>query len=258
MLRLGVVSFLNSRPLIEGLEQRADIQLTFAVPSALPDLLKNGQVDAALIPIVDLIRGNGRLRRVSDACIGSDGETMTVRIFSQDPPEKIQTLWVDGNSHTSVALARVLWREMYERELEIRPLDAADIHPAMRSVLLIGDKVVDPRRGSFAYEIDLGSAWRQHTGLPFVFAVWAAQTGEALIEKRILEEARDRGVALAAEIAAREGPRMGWSAEAAQRYLCRCLRFKLDANMLAGADLFARLLPDDGGALMERQEKAHV
>jgi chorismate dehydratase len=88
----------------------------------------------------------------------------------------------------------------------------------LEAVLLIGDKVVDPRRSGFAYEVDLGGAWRQHTGLPFVFAVWAARAAGApgdwatapdrqLGERfEILAEARDRGVARAAEIAREQGP----------------------------------------------------
>jgi len=100
-----------------------------------------------------------------------------VRIFAQVPPDRIRTLWVDTDSHTSVALARVLWRELYVRDLESRTIDTRreDLR-ACEAVLLIGDKVVSPQRGSFAYEVDLGGAWRQHTGLPFVFAVWAMRT----------------------------------------------------------------------------------
>ncbi len=172
--RLGVVSFLNARPLVEGLSDDPRVRLTYGVPSRLPALLDAGSVDAALVPIVDVLRSQGRYRVISDACIGSDGETMTVRVFSQVPPDRIRRLAVDSDSHTSVALARVIFRELYERELELHALDArATPLAAQEAVLLIGDKVVDPRRSGFAYEMDLGGAWRAHTGLPFVFAVWA-------------------------------------------------------------------------------------
>ena len=174
VFRLGVVSFLNARPLIAGLAAEPGVRMVFDVPAALPGRLDRGEVDAALIPIVDVLRGGDRYRVVSDACIGCDGETMTVRVFSQVPPDRLRTLWVDADSHTSVALARVLWREIHGRDLELRRLDtSARGFDDLEAVLLIGDKVVDPRRGSFAYEVDLGGAWRQHTGHPFVFAVWA-------------------------------------------------------------------------------------
>src|SRR5512146_1355257 len=92
---LGVVSFLNSRPLVEGLDRDAGLSLRYAVPSALAGMLRGGEVDAALVPVIDLAREAGRWRRVSDACIGSDGPTMTVRVFSRVPPEQMRELHVD-------------------------------------------------------------------------------------------------------------------------------------------------------------------
>jgi chorismate dehydratase len=275
MLKLGVVAFLNSRPLIEGLADESDVQCLFDVPARLPRRLESADVDAALIPVIDVLKSSGRLRVVSDACIACDGETMTVRVFSQVPPDRVRRLAVDPDSHTSVALARVLWRELYGRELELHSAELRG--PAasnFESVLLIGDKVVDQARGSFAYEIDLGGAWRQHTGLPFVFAVWAYSTGgtpaphavasaprgrrieqtvpSARLKQTVLSAprgrrelgellsaARDRGVARAAEIAETDGPALGWPVELARRYLTRCLRFSLDERAVAGAELFA-------------------
>lgn len=264
MIRLGVVSFLNSRPLIEGLDQRRDVALHFDVPALLAGKLAADQVDVALVPVIDVLRAQGRLRVVSDAGIACDGETMTVRVFSQVPPDRVETLWVDGDSHTSVALATVLWRALYGRQLNLQPFD-----PKMRSVddcasiLLIGDKVITAKRGGFAYEIDLGAAWRQHTGLPFVFAVWAARSEEPYVAPdespapahacdrfaelgALLSEARDRGVARAREIAETQGPPRWWPVELAVKYLTRCLKYRLDQRFVAGADHFASLCTQAG------------
>jgi chorismate dehydratase len=243
---LGAVSFLNARPLVCGLDADRDVQLLFDVPALLPGLLSRGEVDAALIPIVDLMRGPGDYRVLSDACIGCDGETMTVRVFSQTPPDRIHKLWVDTDSHTSIALAAVVWRELYGRPITLQPFDprkqSAD---ELESVLLIGDKVVDAGRGGFGYEIDLGGAWRAHTGLPFVFAVWAcrADTDEQVCAELAgrLSRARDAGVARAVEIARRDGPTLGWPVELAIRYLTRRLTFTLDARHIEGANRFAAL-----------------
>lgn len=282
MHRLGAVSFLNSKPLIAGLTNRDDVHLRLDVPSRLGPLLDDGRVDAALIPIVDLFRSDGRWRPISDACIGSDGETMTVRIFSQSPPDRIEHLHADTDSHTSVALATVLWRELYGRTLAIEPLQARSADLArLDSVLLIGDKVVDPLRAGFAFEVDLGGAWRQLTGLPFVFAVWAEQVCELPLQLHanldharhrisgtshvattqdlrrlrvprrqrrsnpelaaLLSQSRQLGLANLRQIARREGPLLGWTVELATRYLTRCLTFTLDDRHVAGADRFARL-----------------
>jgi len=277
--RLGVVSFLNARPLIAGLGEDSRVGLAYDVPARLSERLAGGEFDAALVPIVDVLASGGRYRVLSDSCIGSDGETMTVRVFSQVPPDRVHKLWVDGDSHTSVALAKLLWRALYDRELVLRKIDPrGQSVDEVESVLLIGDKVVNPGRGSFAYEVDLGGAWRQHTGLPFVFAVWATPSGRAPLPTdaarvarqrdggegagegspartvrgglegpalqetaQLLSAARDRGVADAAEIAARMGPQLGWPVELAKRYLTRCLKFKLDARCVEGANLFGRL-----------------
>ncbi|MEW6251474.1 MAG: menaquinone biosynthesis protein [Planctomycetota bacterium] len=264
MITLGVVSFLNARPLIEGLHATPGVQLVFDVPARLPTLLDGGAVDAALIPTIDVLRHPDRYTVVSDACIASDGETMTVRIFAQVPPDRVRSLWVDTDSHTSVALARVLWRALYDRDLELHALErdrGAAAAPALdhcEAVLLIGDKVVDPQRGRFAYEVDLGGAWRAHTGLPFVFALWAARSSEiraangdllppnSQLATRyslltdLLQAARNRGVVRAAEIAAEIGPTHGWPVELAHRYLTRCLQFRLDARAIDGVQRFAR------------------
>ena len=102
--RLGVVSFLNAKPLIEGLDSDSRIELVSEVPSRLPALLDERSVDVALVPVIDLADPGRSWRIVSDACIGCDGETLTVRVFSRVPSETVRTLHVDSDSHTSRAL----------------------------------------------------------------------------------------------------------------------------------------------------------
>ena len=246
--RLGVVAFLNSRPLTFGLSERDDVTLTPAVPAELPGLLDRGAVDIALVPLIDILRQPDEYAVVSDGCIASDGETMTVRVFSQVPPDRVRILVVDTDSHTSVVLARVLWRELYGQTLTVRPADAARTLGPDGALLLIGDKVVDPHRGGYAQETDLGAAWRQHTGLPFVFAVWAARRNWVVTHPRetaaaaeLLGGARDAGVASAVQIAREWGPQHGWPIELAERYLLRCLKFTLNERMVAGVNRFAEL-----------------
>ena len=250
MYRLGVVSFLNSRPLIAGLEDNHRFELMFEAPAILDGWLQEGLVDAALVPIVDVLHACGRYRVVSDACIGSESETMTVRVFSRTPPDRIRALSVDGDSHTSAALATVIWQRVYKRKLELRRIDARHENLTQcDSVLLIGDKVVQAMNLGFPYELDLGGAWRLHSGLPFVFAVWAYR---ADVERKkraafdaeelgqMLSAARDRGVAAAENLAQIYGPERGWPVELAERYLTKSLCFKLDGRCIEGANRFAR------------------
>ncbi|GMV96704.1 MAG: menaquinone biosynthesis protein [Phycisphaerae bacterium] len=251
---LGVVSFLNALPLVEGLDATTGVSLVYAVPSALAGMLRGGEVDAALIPVIDLARGQGRWRRISDAGIAADGETLTVRVFSRVPPEEMTVLYADDDSHTSVALARLIWSRYYERQLHVRPLSAADGLEACDSVLLIGDKVVSAPMHDFGFDVDLGGAWKEWTGLPFVFAAWAAPPGgrtERLAA--LLSAARDRGVARALDIAAQAGPPRGWPVELAEEYLTRRLMYTLTPPAVEGMKLFFDLAAEEG-IIAERSE----
>lgn len=227
--RLGAVSFLNAKPLLSGLENDPAVELLLDVPARLGYLLDEGVVDAALVPVIDLAQPHRRWRILSDACIGCDGETLTVRVFSRGPAAEIRRLFVDGDSHTSVALADCLWRELHNRRLEILPLADADSVGDPDGILLIGDKVVTRRLIGFDVETDLGQSWKSLTGLPFVFAVWSApQNGHDLQSLAArLSTARDAGVKAAEMIAADYGPGMGWPVNLARRYLSQRLRYQL-------------------------------
>jgi chorismate dehydratase len=226
--RLGVVSYLNAKPLVAGLDNDEDIELIFDVPARLPALLDSGFVDVALVPVTDLVEPGRTWRIISDACIGCDGETLTVRVFSRVPPERIRTLHVDGDSHTSVVLARIIWAQTYGYTLDIRPYDGTETLAECEAVLLIGDKVVDNRLIDYDIETDLGAAWKSLMSLPFVFAVWAGPCGsqtDRLAER--LGRARDRGVELAALIAEDFGPGLHWPVELAKRYLTSRIKYTL-------------------------------
>lgn len=242
--RLGVVSYLNAKPLVAGLDTDPAVELVFDVPARLPALLDNKSVDAALVPIIDTLQDDRKWKFVSDACIGCDGETLTVRVFSRLPADKIQTLHVDGDSHTSVALARIIWQQMYAQQLTILPYTGRETLDECEAVLLIGDKVVNNTLLDYEIETDLGSAWKSLTSLPFVFAAWAVQqeTDIDLTElAKTLSRARDRGVASAEMIAEDLGPGLGWPVTLAKRYLTMRLKFNLGPRQRLGMEKFLEL-----------------
>ena len=246
---LGVVSYLNARPLYESLEQNCRIGLIPAVPADLCAKLLDETCDAALLPVVDYRRNTERLQRVSDACIGCDGETMTVRVYAKRPAENIRRMWVDGDSHTSVILAQIIWRELYRQDLELLPWRPTDPEAGedVEALLLIGDKVINNAPVGFGFEVDLGAAWKFLTGLPFVFAAWYGSRNRDLSDlARILSEARDKGEADARRIARADAPSHGWPEEAAIQYLCRTLRFRLTPAMHESMDRFFTLAADHG------------
>lgn len=240
--RLGVVSYLNAKPLIAGLEGSSNVQVVFDVPSRLSELLVNGSVDAALVPVIDLVQPPRDWQVFSNACIGCDGETLTVRVFSKVPSENIRTLHVDGDSHTSIALARVIWRHHFGTELKIVPFNRGEPADQCEAILLIGDKVVTSRLPNHEIETDLGSVWKSMTSLPFVFAAWAAprETDVGDLARR-LEKVRDEGVRSAELIAADMGPGMGWPVALAKRYLTKRLDFTMTDRHRKGLQHFLEL-----------------
>ena len=240
--RLGVVSFLNARPLIAGLASDSRFDLIYDVPAKLSPRLDDGEFDVALVPVIDLVSANRDWQIISDACIGCDGETLTVRVFSRVPPESIQTLHVDGDSHTSVALAGIIWKELYGRRLRIVPHTGTESVAECEAVLLIGDKVISNTLIDYEIETDLGSAWKSLTSQPFVFAVWAGRRGIDVSELgRQLSEARDRGVASAEMIAEDVAPGLGWPVTLAKRYLTTRLKFTLGDRQRMGMAKFLEL-----------------
>jgi len=245
--RLGVVSYLNSRPLVEGLDGDPQVEMTFDVPARLATLLDEDRVDVALVPVVDLVRCDRNWQIVSNACIGCDGETLTVRVFSRAQPETIRRLHVDGDSHTSVLLANVLWKAAYGTDLEILPLEPTTPRDECEAILLIGDKVVNNDLLEFETETDLGSAWKSLTGLPFVFAVWAAPAAiDVQVVAGKLSHARDAGVQVAEMIAADYGPGLGFPVRVATRYLTSRLKFTLGSRQREGMERFFQLAKDYG------------
>lgn len=248
------MSYLNAKPLIDGLE--ATCELLLDVPSRLLGLMRERRADVALLPVADvpeLARETGA-RVLRAGCIGCDGPTLTVRVFSDRPLAEVQTLYVDTDSHTSVNLARVVMRELYGREVMLVPLERGGAGRPEGggwpgggwpegAVLLIGDKVMTaaPPASEKPVQVDLGEAWKRLTGLPFVFAVWTARAdADAAAIEAVLTEAKLRGLSRVDEIVATHGVRYGWPAEWARRYLTEYLKFDVGPKQLEAMQLFWR------------------
>lgn len=245
-IRLGAISFLNTRPLLAGLESDPSVRFHMAVPSRLPAALAAGQVDAALVPAIEIARAGRAWRVVSDACIAADGETLTVRVFSRVCPQDIRVLHTDTDSRTSVALARLIWRRRFGRAVEFPPLKRVGDWGECEAVLLIGDKVVTAAPRDFDHQVDLGAAWKEWTGLPFVFAAWAARPDADPRLAGLLAAARDQGVAEAARLAREDGPRHGWPVELAEVYLTRYMKYTLTLEARRGMELFFDMADREG------------
>jgi chorismate dehydratase len=242
VLRIGSVSYLNAKPLIHDLDQYPDLDVTLDVPSRLLDGLESRRFDIALLPVIDYQRLLG-LRIVPSGGIGCDGATLTVRIFSPVPIERITTLACDTESHTSVALARVILAQRYGISPTLLDLG----RPTEGAMLLIGDKVVTEEPPAMPYQLDLGAAWKQLTGMPFVFAVWIARADVELGDlPQRLQLAKRRGLADLQTIVDRHAVPRGWPRDLALQYLSANLKYDIGPRQLDAIRRFHEMAAEHG------------
>jgi chorismate dehydratase len=243
-LRLGAVNYLNTKPLIHGLDEFAPrTKLVLDLPSRLADGLAAGLLDVALIPSIEFFKDSS-YTIVSDACIACRGPVMSVKLFSSVPVEQIETLALDEGSRTSVALVRILLTERFgvQPQLEPLPIGAGLSDTRAHAVLLIGDRAMRSAGGPFAAVWDLGDEWCRWAGLPFVFAMWVARPGVELAGlDAALSSARDSGLAHLDQIAETEAAPLGLSRPECVAYLRDNLHFHLGPREKRGLGLFRRL-----------------
>ncbi len=174
---VGAVSYLNARPLMFTLPQLLpDAEIVVDFPSRLADGLADGRFDVALIPSIEYLRQPG-LRIASDAVIACDGPVRSVKLYGRVPIERVETLALDEGSRTSAALAQILLRERFDLKpcLLSLPLESLPLHSPADAVVVIGDRGMLEPDEDLAFVWDLGEEWSCWTGLPFVFALWAAR-----------------------------------------------------------------------------------
>ncbi len=248
-MRIGAVSYLNSKPLVEGLADLAPhAEVLLDYPSRLADDLDRGRLDVALIPSVECL-GRDDYLIVSDACVATHGPVMSVKLYSRKPLGEVRTLALDEGSRTSAALVRVMLAERYGVRPELRPLprQSSVVESDADAVLLIGDRAMHEPAERFEVTWDLGEEWLAWTGLPFVFAMWAARESvDVNGTAAALSSARDLGYERIPQIAGREASALGLSTEHAERYLTDNLHFELGSAERNGLRLFHELAAQNG------------
>jgi chorismate dehydratase len=249
-IRLGVVSFVNTLPLIDGLEKLADVELRHSVPSLLLNDLLNGDVDVALCSSIDYQRSPEPLVIVPVGILGCDGPTLTVRLYSTKPLGQLKQVYCDTDSHTSVALMRILLRELHGIDPELVDYDARE-HVARNrpvdwpeAILLIGDKVVTNSTPAIRYphQMDLGAAWVELTGLPFVFALWMARESRDRdvlnAAAAVLDHQRRHNIERLDWIVHHRAKPRHWPGDLASEYLKQKIAYEFTPNRRAGLELF--------------------
>lgn len=177
MIRISVISYLNSIPFIYGLKKSKlidIIDLSLNYPAACADELINGNVDIALVPVV-VIPDLQDAHIISDYCIGANGAVDTVCLYSDVPINEIKSINLDYQSRTSVSLLKVLLKEYWELDIKLNYSEVGSEAEIVgdNAALVIGDRAFD-LNNKYSYVYDLAAIWKEMTGLPFVFAVWLA------------------------------------------------------------------------------------
>jgi chorismate dehydratase len=174
-IRVGAVSYLNTKPLIYGFEQgmmKDKIELIIDYPAKIAAALLNDEIDLGLVPVA-ILPEMKEYTIIGDHCIGSEGAVASVCLFSEVPLEQIETVLLDYQSRTSVKLAQVLMKEFWKIKPVIKNADL-DFRSQIKNrtaAVVIGDRALEQSRIS-TFQYDLGLAWKEYTGLPFVFAAW--------------------------------------------------------------------------------------
>ena len=246
-LRVGAVSFLNTKPHIYPLlngEIPTDIALSVEVPSRLAVLLKADELDVGLIPIIEYFRAaDAGYHILPDIAIASHGSVLSIQLFSRVPISEIRHIALDTSSRSSIALLKILLAEKYGIQPTFTPC-APSTDPstsAYQAVLLIGDAALR-RLDATEYSLDLGAAWHELTGLPFVYACWVARAGVRLSEAPdVLRESRTRGITQIPEIARIESEKLGLPEPLCRDYLQKHIHYGLGESEIAGLRRFYEL-----------------
>ncbi len=243
-LRVAAVGYLNARPLYEGLDRdpaSARVRLDLAVPSEVARRVAEEEADVALMPVA-AAASIGDLRLVRGCAIGARGPVRSVVLVADRPVDTLEELSVDLSSRTSLVLARLVLRARGKgrepRLVGASPTEAIAAVGGARGALVIGDPALEIE-GRFAHVLDLGQAWQELTGLPFVFAAWCGRPGALSAgDERLFEAARAAGLARRDAIADEHAARSGLPAASLRSYLRESIRYDLGEEERRGLQRF--------------------
>jgi chorismate dehydratase len=259
--RVGHIQFLNCLPLYWGLARTGtllDLELTKDTPEKLGERLVTGELDIGPIPLVEYLRHADQLVALPDIAVGCDGPVMSCVIVSQLPLERLggARVALGSTSRTSVRLARLLLAERHgvNPDYFTCPTDLGVMMQEAEAAVLIGDAALRaslhdaPRLGLAVH--DLGTMWKEWTGLPFVFAVWGVRRDYLAREPETVHQvhqaflaSRDLSLAEVGKVAEQAARWEAFDAEALERYFTT-LDYRLGPRQLAGVEEFSRRIGD--------------
>ena len=245
--RIAASSYLNTAPLIwsftSGSQRDAVELLTDTAPARCASMLANGEVDAALVPVIEYQRIPD-IAIVPDVCVGSKTAVRSVVLVTRkNNLKKVERVALDESSRTSAALVKILFREFlgFEPQWETSAPDVKSMLAHADAALIIGDPAMTIPRHQFRV-FDLATLWHEFTGFGFVFAMWMVRKGSpAKLASIDFAAARDEGLAKVGEIARNYAARIGLSESEIHKYLKDNIVFRVDDQMQKGLTRYFEL-----------------
>lgn len=242
---------MNTKPLLYGIERasiRAAIELIIDHPASIASMLVRDEIDMGLVPVA-VIPSLREFHLIGNHCIGSNGNVASVCIFSETPIGQIERLLLDYQSRTSVQLAKILLREYWKVHPELIPTssDARDQIAGTTAGVVIGDRALEQRLRS-PYIYDLAGAWKELTGLPFVFAAWISNKRLDPSFLAEFDEANRQGLAHIDDVVA-ENP---YAAFPLKEYFTKHLSYTLDPGKRKGLERFLQYLQVSAAPLLQK------
>ncbi|HEV8082137.1 MAG TPA: menaquinone biosynthesis protein [Chitinophagaceae bacterium] len=238
-IRVGAVSYLNTKPLLYGFDNgiMADmIDIRIDYPSRIASMLLENSIDVGLVPVV-IIPQMKEHYIISDYCIGCDGEVASVCLFSEVPLDKIEKILLDYQSKTSITLLKILSQEFWKinsRFEQASPGFQSKIS-GTTAALVIGDRALELRKVS-PYIYDLGLEWKKFTGLPFVFAAWISNKKLDADFINLFNEANAYGLSRIEEIV-KDNPYMIFDLHS---YYSRYIKYDLNLEKRKALEVFLK------------------
>lgn len=254
--RVSAVSFLNTSPLVWGLlhgPQKGRMDLRFVVPSECADDLREGRADIGLVPIIELARQQD-LAVVPGSAIVCQGPVRSILLVSKRPLPEIRTLAADTSSRTSVVLTQLVLRSQGVESPVVTP-HQADLDAMLRiadAALIIGDPALrlDPEmaawQGQAVFVYDVGQQWVEMTGLPMVFAVWAAKEHVDPSAAGVFEESKRHGLSHIDEIVQMESAARSFDPDLVREYITGHISYELGPRERAAVDRYLQLAQEAG------------
>ncbi len=242
-IKVAAVSYLNTKPLLYGIERSEvmnDMELLLDYPANLAKDLKDGIIDMALLPVAAM-PGIPGAHIVSDYGIAADGNVASVCIFSMVPIEEVEAVYLDYQSRTSVRLAQLLLERHWKKKVVFKqaPENYIEYINGTTAGVIIGDRALK-QLTNFEYIYDLAAEWKKMTGLPFIFAAWIANKELPQSFKDAFNKANAEGLKHIDEVVA-ENPFPYYDLKT---YYTENIHYLLDDNKKKGLQTFLEMIAE--------------